>query len=74
MSTVGMFFTLTMDSNGEGPTRLRWWYQNLEPMHVWEAVMSALLISYLQSIITPVHAATEQLGITKTKTTALEYE
>jgi len=36
--------------------------------------MSALLISYLQAIITPLHAVTEQLGITKkTKTTTLEY-
>lgn len=29
--------------------------------------MSALLISYLQAIITPLHAVTEQLGITKKK-------
>jgi hypothetical protein len=42
-------------------------------MYVLNAVMSGLLFSYLQSIITPLHAALEQSGITKNRTTALEY-
>jgi hypothetical protein len=54
-------------------TETCWWHQDQELMYVLNAVMSGLLFSYLQSIITPLHAALEQSGITKNRTTALEY-